>query len=401
MTIFNRSVSRRTAIAMGAGVLGYVLLGGSKCATIANLAIRNGRVWTGDGNPPIEGGTVALRDQTIIAVGADDDVELGRDTRIIDVHGAFVMPGIIDTHVHVTETLVSGQSPMPGWVRAGVTTVRDTGTIWQGPDLLRSLAAGLPVAPRVIATGGILTVADGYPTSRGPIGVAASKIVEGVDGAAEAVNQTLDAGAEFIKIAVENGQPGGTLHLDAGYPTLSLAQVQAIVAAAHARGAHVTAHVTNEWELRVALDGGVDSLAHTPIDPIPNDLLDHISSNRIPITATANIWGGGELARNVQRNIKHVLDGGGIVAMGTDFPYQERVGLPLDELRLMRAAGLTNEQVLLSATRDAAVVCARDDLGVLVEGRLADLLVVDGDPLEDLDDLVNRRLVLQNGVEVV
>jgi imidazolonepropionase-like amidohydrolase len=343
---------------------------------------------------------VAIRDATIIAVGPDDDVTLGRDTRVIDVRGAFVMPGLIDTHVHVTETLVSGASPMPGWVRAGITTVRDTGTIWQGPALLRSLAAELPAAPRIIATGGLFTVEGGYPTSRGAVGIAGAMIVNGVDGAAAAVNYTLDAGAEFIKIAIESGLPGGRLHEDAGQPTLSLAQVQAIVAAAHARGARVTAHVSNASELQVALDAGVDSLAHTPIDSVPDKLVRRIADNHIPLTATSNIWGGGEFARNVQRNIKRVLDVGGIVSMGTDFPFQTYSGLPIEELRLMRGAGLTNEQVLLAATRDAAVICARNDIGVLQEGRSADVLVVDGDPLRDLDALTNRRLVLQSGVEV-
>lgn len=400
MTLYRKSISRRSALALGAGTIAYALFGAAKCASIANLALRNGRVFTGTGDAPIDGGTVAIRDATIIAVGPDDEVTLGRDTHVIDVHGAFIMPGIIDTHVHVTETLISGTSPMPGWARAGVTTVRDTGTIWQGPALLRSRAAELPAAPRIIATGGLFTVEGGYPTSRGAVGIAGAMIVNGVEGAATAVNYTVDAGAEFIKIAVENGRPGGRLQEDAGEPTLSQEQVHAIVAAAHARGVRVAAHVTNEWELRVALDGGADSLAHTPIDSIPEDLLRRIADNRIPVTATSNIWGGGEFARNVQRNIKRLLDRAGIVAMGTDYPFQTFADLPLDELRLMRGGGLTNEQVLLAATRDAAVTCARDDIGVLQEGRVADVLVVDGDPLDDLEALANRRLVLQSGREV-
>lgn len=218
--------------------------------------------------------------------------------------------------------------------------------------------------------------------------------------AVRAVHATVDAGAEFIKVAVETGRPGGTLHVDAGEPTLSLELVRAITATAHERGVAVTAHVTNEWELRRALDGGVDSLAHTPIDEIPADLLRRIIDGRVPMTSTGNIWGGGTPTRNAQANIKRVHAGGGIVAMGTDYPFQQHTGMPLGEFQILSAAGLDNAAVLRAATRDAALTCGRDDLGTLAAGKVADIIVVDGDPLRRLDDLARVSLVLQAGREV-
>lgn len=405
MTNFlHRKITRRTALIAGAGLAAYVALGASKCATIAQTAIRNARIFTGTGEI-IDGGTIAVYNGPsaggiIIAVGPDDEVQLGNDTLVFNVDRAFVMPGLIDTHVHVTEALLNGSPILQSWLRAGITTLRDTGTIWQGPALLRSLAEEHGPGPRIIATGGLFTAPDGYPTSRGPTGVAGSKIVANIPEAIQGVHDTLDAGAEFIKVAIENGRPGGSLHLDAGFPMLSLEQVRAIVETAHARGAPVTAHVTNQWELRVALDAAVDSLAHTPIDIIPPALIRRIVAANMPMTATSNIWDGGEFTRNVQRNVKALADAGGIVAMGTDFPFQVHDGVPHGELALMEDAGLTREQVLLSCTRDAALACARNDIGVIEAGRAADILVLNEDPLEDLAALANPRFVMQAGTIV-
>lgn len=400
MTMY-RHIGRRRFLALTAGAAALVGLGASKCATLATLALRDARLFSGSGSPPLDGVTVAMLGPTIIAVGRDADVDLGRDTNIIDCAGAFVMPGIIDTHVHVTEPLLRREMILPGWLRAGVTTIRDTGTIFQGPALLRDLVSQLGPAPRVIATGGIMTVTGGYPATRGGVGVAAALQVAGVQGAVDGVNMTLDAGAEFVKIAIEAG-PAGNLSEDAGWPTLTLDQIQAIVATAHARGASVTAHVTNEWELRRAIEGGVDGLAHTPLDDIPSDLLRALVDRKIPMTGTLNIWGTptNTVTANAQRNVAKLVKAGGIVAMGTDYPFQVHGGLPIEELKLMRDAGLTNQQVLLASTRDAAIACARPDLGTIEVGKVADMIVVDGDPLGNIAALTRVTSVIHDGVVV-
>lgn len=400
--LLNRQIGRRRFLALTAGAAALIGLGSSACVNAATLALRNARLFSGTGLPPKSDMTVAMLGPTIIAVGRDAEMDLSRDTKVIDCRGAFVMPGIIDTHVHVTEPLLRREMILPGWLRAGVTTIRDTGTIFQGPALLRDLVSQLGPAPRVIATGGILTVTDGYPATRGGVGVAAALQVAGVQGAIDGVNMTLDAGGEFIKIAVETGIPGGRLLEDAGSPTLSLEQVKAIVETAHGRGVIVIAHVTNEWELRRAVEGGVDSLAHTPLDDIPSDLLRTLVDRKIPMTGTLNIWGTptNTVTANAQRNVAKLVKAGGIVAMGTDYPFQVHSGVPIEELKLMRGAGLTNEQVLLSCTRDAAIACARPDLGTIEPGKVADVIVVDGDPLINIAALERVTSVIHDGVVV-
>jgi imidazolonepropionase-like amidohydrolase len=401
--ILNRRIRRREFMALAAAMAAFAALGARQCATASTLALRNARLWSGQGDRPIDGTTVAMLGPTIIAVGPDAEVDLGRDTRVIDCAGAFVMPGVMDTHVHVTEPLLRGNRDLlPAWLAGGVTTIRDTGTVFQGPQLLRDLLAqhGAPV-PRVIATGGLMTAVNGYPTSRGPTGIAGSLQVADVAEAIAGVNATVDAGGEFIKIAVETGIPGGRLIEEAGAPTLTLEQVRAIVETAHARGVIVIAHVTNESELRRAIEGGVDGLAHTPLDPIPADLRRMIVERQIPMTGTLNIWGGGTLAATARTNVADVLHAGGIVAMGTDFPFQVHAGMPIDEITMMSGSfALTNEEVLLACTRDAARACARNDLGVIQHGRIADALILDADPLEDLNALSRVRSVIHDGVVV-
>ncbi len=396
--MFRRGIGRRHFLGLSAAALAIAVLGASKCATIATLALRNARLFTGTGAAPAPGQTIAIKGDRIIVIGDDRDVELGRDTEVIDCAGAFVMAGLIDTHVHVTEALIRREPLLSGWLRAGLTTLRDTGTIWQGPALLRSLAQELGPGPRIVATGGIVTVPNGYPTSRGPTGVAGSLQVATPEDAARGVNQTIDDGAQFIKIAVETGRPGGHLMEEYGEPTLSLEQVRAIAGAAHARGVTVSAHVTNEWELRRALDGGVDAIAHTPLDRIPADLLERMVAGRIPMTSTLNIWGS--KPREAMENVRRFAAAGGIVAMGSDYPFQVHAGLPLGELSLMQEAGLTPGQVLVAATRNAATVAGPPDVGTVEPGKVADLIVVAGDPTKDVADLAKVSTVIQSGRRV-
>lgn len=393
----NSGFSRRRFLGLAGGAIALGVLGVSKCAVNATMALRGARLFTGAHDFVIEGATVAIKDDRIVAVGRDADVVLGSGTNVIDCAGAFVMPGLIDTHTHVTLTLVNHDGLLPLWARAGLTTVRDTGTIKQGTFLIRQLASELPAAPRIIAAGPIMTVPGGYPSTRPTIGDPVSYYVVDANSALAGVNAILDEGAEFIKIAVETGYPGGQLLVDAGAPTLNAEEIAAIVAAAHMHSATVSAHVTNEWELRAALNGGVDAIAHTPLDTIPRDLIDVMVRRRVPMTSTLNIWGGGPPLLVAQKNIALFAAAGGIVAMGTDYPYQDVKGLPLDELELMRGAGLSATEVLIASTRNAAYVCNRPDLGTIEEGKTADIVIVEGDPTVDLADLGRVSTVIQAG----
>jgi imidazolonepropionase-like amidohydrolase len=389
-----------TSTLLAAGVLACAKKTGSP--TEATLALRDARLFAARDATTGDGMTIAMDGARIVAVGRDADVKLARGARVIDCAGAFVMPGLIDTHTHVTITLVRKEPLFGQWLRAGLTTVRDTGTVKQGPAVIRNIARELAPVPRIVSAGPIMTVPGGYPTTRPDIGEAVSFTVSGPAEATAGVNKILDDGADFIKIAVENGLPSGHLLEDAHAPTLNLVEIRAIVAAAHARGKRVSAHVSNVSEMQAALAGGVDAMAHTPLDlPIPKDTMRTMLDRGVPLTATLNIWGGGKFLKQAQDNIAAYHAAGGVVTFGTDYPYQTFEGLPIDELRLMQEAGLSAADILLAATRDAAALCGLGDVGTVAVGKIADVIIVQGDPSRDVTDLAHVTKVIQGGKEVV
>jgi len=102
-------------------------------------------------------------------------------------------------------------------------------------------------------------------------------------------------------------------------------------------------------------------------------------------------------------NLRRFVEAGGRVALGNDAGYLAglEIGMPMEEIELMRDAGMTPMQIIVAATRDAAYVCRRQDvLGTLEVGKFADVLVVDGNPLEDLQALTNVRLVVHKGMVI-
>jgi len=100
-------------------------------------------------------------------------------------------------------------------------------------------------------------------------------------------------------------------------------------------------------------------------------------------------------------NVRRLAAAGGIIAMGSDYPFQVHAGLPLDELRLMQEAGLTPTEVLVAATRNAAAVAGLADVGTVQPGKAADLIVVAGDPSKDVADLALVSTVIQSGRRVL
>jgi arylsulfatase A-like enzyme/imidazolonepropionase-like amidohydrolase len=367
----------------------------------ATVALVNGRIFDGQGGPAVEAGVVVVRGQRIVAAGPADQVEIPRGAERIDVDGATIMPGVIDSHVHLFPTLTprfaAGQDIVTPWIEAGVTTLVDTGSIRHTARASRALLQSVPHPPRFFMAGPIITVPGGYPTTRREQDAAMIALeVQGPEDAAEKVAALIDEeGVDLIKVAIETGFQ--TDYLEAGWPTLSPDELRAIVQSAHERGATVRAHVTNPGELEAALDAGLDALAHTPIHPIPDELLRRAADAGLIFTSTANIWGSPR-GDPVPPNLFRYHSMGGVVAIGTDHPYQRGSEMPLAEMALLVAAGFTPSEVLVCATRNGArALGLEDELGTLQAGRLADLIVVAGRPDDTLDALRDVRLVMRNG----
>jgi imidazolonepropionase-like amidohydrolase len=226
-------------------------------------------------------------------------------------------------------------------------------------------------------------------------------IVASPQDAAVKVNQLLDSGADVIKIALESGGS-----FQRSIPVLSAQEARAIVQAAHQRGGWVSAHVLRAQDLTRALDAGVDDIAHMVEDPLPDPLIERMVKNDVYWVPTLELWKrvGQQTDKRSVANLRRFVQGGGKVALGTDYAGYDAVfdlGLPVTEIELMQEAGMSPMQIIVAATRNAAHVCNLErELGTLEPGKIADVLVTNGDPLHDLRALTQVRLVIHNGIVI-
>jgi imidazolonepropionase-like amidohydrolase len=279
---------------------------------------------------------------------------------------------------------------LSAWDKAGVTTVCDLGS----PSdpfyfAIRDATLTHPQYSRIVAAGPIVTSPGGYPI---PVwGPDIALPVASPEEARQKVGELLDQGADIIKIAVAN--------------TLTADEIAAITDVAHQRGTLVLAHIETAKDMELAVDNGVDILAHMAFDKLPADLIAKMVSKDVYVIPTAAILAGLYPAAKAQilDNIYQFTAAGGKLALGDDFGNTGiQLGMPIQDIDLMSQAGLTSMQIIQAGTLYAAHVCHRDqELGMLDVGKAADILVIFGNPLLDIHALLNVGMVIRDGVVVV
>jgi imidazolonepropionase-like amidohydrolase len=160
--------------------------------------------------------------------------------------------------------------------------------------------------------------------------------------------------------------------------------------------------VTAAEDLERVLDAGVDDIAHMPYDHVSDELIARIVKAKLYWIPTLELWQHvGVSDVPILDNLRRFVAAGGQVALGSDYAgyaAQFELGMPLSEMEAMQKAGMTPMQIILAGTRNAALVCGLDrELGTLEAGKVADVLVVNGDPLQDIRALATVRLVIHNG----
>ncbi len=347
----------------------------------------------GTGEEPIYDAVLVVEDGRIQAVGHISTTPVPPGVTTIDLSGATVLPGFMNTHIH------SGfsRTNLEAWAREGVTTVRDL----CGPTAfnLRDELNQNPACARLVAAGPMISVPNGYPYV--PWGSSCMLAVTSVEDARQRTRQLLLDGADIIKISMESGESFGL-----EIPSLSNEEAVAIVETAHEYGTVATAHVLVSYDLGRALDAGADDIAHMITDYLPDSLITRMIDNDVYWVPTIELWmkvgqGWGEVAIG---NLRRFVQAGGKVATGTDYDGYDAVfelGMPLDEMNWMLQAGMSRMQVIVAGTKNAAKVCNReDDLGTLETGKIADILVVNSNPLDDIDALADVLMVIHNGVAI-
>lgn len=419
------------------------LLAAPSLAQEATLVVENGRVIVGDGTV-LERGSVVISEDRVLSVGEERLDAPG--ARRIDARGKTVLPGLIDTHVHLlmegiasqpgsdAELQVFVQEDLPARLRAflesGITAVMSTGDFWPAiREVRESVRAGALTGPRVFTAGPVFTAPGGHPAAGVVCGpwedreanpwcrehIAA--VVDDREQVRDAVARLARQGVDHVKMVYDDRHPPGVEKLKAEL-------VGEIVRAAHDHGLRAYAHISEIRSATQAVEAGLDGLVHIPLVPAePGDRERLVRLMRDGgVTASTTLVGFDELIADFRRaGNESVVEGltrelelsqrmlvvlaegdDRLVALGTDTPHLPPGDAYHREIRLVAEAGLTPSQIIRAATRNAAGHIGREEeLGTLEPGKLADLIIVDGNPLEDLTALQRVKLVVRGGEVVV
>jgi imidazolonepropionase-like amidohydrolase len=399
-----QSISRREFLKLTGATAAGLLIGRNSAQGAGDeLSLINGLLIDGTGADAVPDGVVVIRKGRILAVGPRAQVEIPSNANTVDVQGGSILPGFINAHVHGAYSV----SRLQAWAQGGVTTVRDLGAL--GPytperfEIRNTLRAKSKCA-RLVAVGSFINVEGGYPIAHwGGHAVTVTSPEE----ARQAVNKLIDDGADVIKTAMESGYAFGR----SGWPLLSAEEAKALVDAAHARGKTVTAHVTSARDLERALDAGVDEIAHMVVDKLSAELILRMVDAGIRWVPTLELWQGVSRLYPIShgimaiKNLALFVEAGGEVVLGTDYAGARQVnfdlGMTIHEIEWMQEAGMTPMQIIVAATLNGARSCDMEsELGTLEAGKLADVLVVGGNPLTDIHALTKVRLVLREGESI-
>ncbi|HVP53539.1 MAG TPA: amidohydrolase family protein [Candidatus Eisenbacteria bacterium] len=386
------------------------------------LDVRTGKTLTDQ--------AIVIEDGKIASVGPDTAAaEAG--AKVIDLSGKTVLPGLIDAHTHITfdpkfgydrlaislprEALIGAKNARITLL-AGFTTIRNVGATEFADIALRdAINAGDVPGPRIDASGPALSITGGhcddnllpYEWHATEVGVA-----DGVENVQHKVREVIKYGSDIIKVCAT----GGVLSMGDNPQASQFTQeeLRAIVADAHRLGRKVAAHAHGAQGILWATEAGVDSIEHgsyiddagiaamkqhgtylVPTLYLGDWFLENAPKLGVPPSMLAK---GKEVMPAARKNIAHAFASGVKVGFGTDaavYPH----GLNAHEFAVMVKLGLTPLQAIQAATvNDADLLGWSDRVGVIEPNHYADIIAVDGDPLQDVTTLERVKFVMKGGV---
>lgn len=355
------------------------------------IALVNGTLIDGTGTTPLKDAIIVIKGGLIESVGKRSETKIPDGTQIIDVGGSFILPGFFNSHVHGAYN----SSVLKEWLQEGVTTVCDLGGNMNQKQLFdfKNIVNTNPGYARIISTGPLITAPGGHWNS---------SVTLSVNSASDAANKTkwlISKGADIIKMYFQSVDPLG----GQGHPVLSTDEIKSITNTAHKNGKKVIVHADllnrdNFWNIAGT---NIDTLAHIPLFMLSEDEIAKLVKAGIYIIPTMEVLDPKVIA---SINLENFVKAGGKVALGSDYggsPYgsEMELGMPMKEIGYMKEAGMSNMQIIIAATKNAAYVCGREsDVGTLEKGKIADILVVSGNPVEDISNLQNKKMVIKEGI---
>ncbi len=401
--------------------------------------IHNGTLIDGNGGEPVASGALLIDGNRIVAAGPLAALDVPADAVRIDAGGGTILPGLIDTHVHMALEFTSliEMASMPFSLRffkstqymrrtidAGITTVRDAG----GADLgmKQAVEQGIITGPRLMISTAPLGITGGHSDGWMPSGTMMNLFAEypgmpngmcdGVEAVRQRTREVLRAGAEVIKIMATGGVLSPNDHPE--FIGFSEDELAVIVAEGKARkGIKVMAHAQGAEGIKMAVRAGIHSIEHGIYldDEAIELMLEHgtylVPTLLAPLSVVEKAKSSGgipdyalrkalETIEAHQDSISRAYRAGVTIAMGTDAGVMAH-GTNLRELGLMADVGMSPMEVLVATTRTAAECMGwQDRVGTLEPGKLADVVITRTDPLADLRSLEqtdNILLVMQDG----
>jgi imidazolonepropionase-like amidohydrolase len=378
------------------------------------------------------------REPVFLAISDDRIAEVGPvagdpPPRVVDVGGRTILPGLIDAHVHLSSDVdrspgfgppaqLKGEDPRPrelGWfvlantaralLRAGITTVRDVGSYEDEAIVLRrAVELGLVEGPRILSCGRIIS-------ATAPGGVLFGTMYREADGADEmrkAVREQIRRGADYVKIMATGAR--SVVREDPEPAQMTREEIRTVIDEAHRMGLRVAAHAEGLEGARLAVEEGVNTIEHGLSLHRAPELLERMAESGIVLVPTLTTFH--DLAERFASDFAPVLveqakrqqdeahrtlvaarEAGVTLAMGFD---SGPPGANALELVRMVEAGLSPHEGLIAATEGSARALGLEEVGSLEPRMLADLVVIEGDPLADVRLLTQPErvwLVLKDG----
>lgn len=401
----------------------------SPAAILLSLVIVNVTLVDGTGRPPVQGVTLVIERDRFVSVSSNDKAPPSTGVRI-DGTGKWAIPGLMDMHVH----LQGGIRALHGYLYSGVTSIYDAGN---DPEVIFPLRdkerSGEIVAPRIFATGAVVTTPGGH-------GSEGAVTVEDFARDRPKLDEHISRNPDVLKIT-QDEHGWGTRPMIRYLPADLLEE---IVRYYHEHGIRTTIHISNEIRAWEAIYSGIDTLAHPVIQgPVSDRYLNMMKVKRIPQVSTLTIGDGySRLVEHpefldeplyratmtaedmdrlrtktrkewearrwtqwmrvmtpvAQENLKRLHEAGGVVVVGTDQSLGPAVHR---ELSLLVEGGISPLDAITMATRNGAVFLGRErDLGTIEEGKLADLVLLHADPAENIENAKKIHAVIKAGVVV-
>ncbi len=344
-----------------------------------------GTIIDGTGAAPVKNGALVISGDRIAGVGEKGKVNVPAGAKVFEVKGGTILPGFINTHVH---TNGFKEDTLKTWAREGVTTVRDLGLPKGVPPFkTRDQRRKNPEFARVLTAGPIVSAPEGFVPQ-------VALFVESPEDAVKKITQLLDRGADVIKVGLNGPYK----------PVLSLETLKAITTLAHKRGKPVAAHNINTGDFDKLVEAGVDDIHHLMLNgpQLTDEQIKRMIDRGIVWVPTLEAVPPKFRDKKINQ-FKRFVRAGGKVAFGNDSGWMPHVaiGMPIKDIKLLHEAGMTPGEIIVAATGGAARLCRVDkELGTLEKGKTADILVVKGNPLQNLDALTRPLLVIHEGTVI-